>query len=131
MMSKILIANRGEIAVRIARACAELGVRSVAIYADADRFGLHVKKVDETFPLGVAPLAGYLNPQRIADLAAEAGCDAVHPGYGFLSESPTLAEACAESFISSNAIAPSSGAIRRSLKIPRENKSLRDHHTYR
>jgi pyruvate carboxylase subunit A len=95
MLSKILIANRGEIAVRIARACAELGVRSVAIYADADRFGLHVKKADEAYPLGAAPVAGYLNPQRIADLAAEAGCDAVHPGYGFLSESPALAEACA------------------------------------
>ena len=96
MISKILIANRGEIAVRIARACSELGVRSVAIYSDADRFGLHLKKTDEAYPLGRSPLAGYLNPQRIADLAVEAGCDAIHPGYGFLSESPTLAEACAK-----------------------------------
>ena len=96
MISKILIANRGEIAVRIARACAELGMRSVAIYSDADRFGLHVKKADEAYPLGKEPLAGYLNPQRIADLAVETGCDAIHPGYGFLSESPALAEACAK-----------------------------------
>jgi pyruvate carboxylase subunit A len=95
MIRKILIANRGEIAVRIIRACAEMGIRSVAIYSEADRFSLHVKKADEAFSLGDAPLAGYLNVHRIVNLAASTGCDAIHPGYGFLSENPELAAACA------------------------------------
>jgi len=94
MFRKLLIANRGEIAVRIIRACAEMGIRSVAIYADADRYSLHVKKADEAYSLGVDPLAGYLNVHRIANLAVATGCDAVHPGYGFLSENPELADAC-------------------------------------
>jgi pyruvate carboxylase subunit A len=94
MFRKLLIANRGEIAVRIIRACAEMGIRSVAIYSDADRYSLHVKKADEAYSLGADPLAGYLNVHRIANLAAATGCDAVHPGYGFLSENPELAEAC-------------------------------------
>ncbi|MBF0255514.1 MAG: acetyl-CoA carboxylase biotin carboxylase subunit [Gammaproteobacteria bacterium] len=94
MFRKILIANRGEIAVRIIRACSEMGIRSVAIYSDADRYSLHVKKADEAYSLGADPLAGYLNVHRIANLAASTGCDAVHPGYGFLSENPELAEAC-------------------------------------
>ncbi|MEJ2592786.1 MAG: biotin carboxylase N-terminal domain-containing protein, partial [Candidatus Thiodiazotropha sp.] len=95
MIRKILIANRGEIAVRIIRACAEMGIRSVAIYSDADRFSLHVKKADEAYSLGSDPLTGYLNVHRIVNLAVSTGCDAVHPGYGFLSENPELAEACA------------------------------------
>jgi pyruvate carboxylase subunit A len=94
MFRKILIANRGEIAVRIIRACAEMGIRSVAIYSDADRYALHVKKADEAYGLGADPLAGYLNVHRIVNLAVATGCDAVHPGYGFLSENPELAEAC-------------------------------------
>jgi pyruvate carboxylase subunit A len=94
MFRKLLIANRGEIAVRIIRACAEMGIRSVAIYSDADRYSLHVKKADEAYSLGADPLAGYLNVHRIANLAAATGCDAIHPGYGFLSENPELAEAC-------------------------------------
>lgn len=96
MLHKILIANRGEIAVRIIRACAEMGIRSVAIYSDADRYSLHVKKADEAYSLGADPLAGYLNVHRIVNLASAAGCDAVHPGYGFLSENPELAEACVQ-----------------------------------
>jgi pyruvate carboxylase subunit A len=95
MIRKILIANRGEIAVRIIRACAELDIRSVAIFSEADRFALHVKKADEAYCLGPEELAGYLNPHRIVNLAAATGCDAVHPGYGFLSENPELARACA------------------------------------
>ncbi len=95
MIKKILIANRGEIAVRIIRACAELEIRSVAIYSEADRFALHVKKADEAYCIGSEELAGYLNPHRIVNLAVETGCDAVHPGYGFLSENPELAAACA------------------------------------
>ena len=94
MIRKILIANRGEIAVRIIRACAEMGIRSVAIYSEADRFSLHVKKADEAFSLGHDPLAGYLNVHRIVNLAVSTGCDAIHPGYGFLSENPELAAAC-------------------------------------
>ena len=94
MLRKILIANRGEIAVRVIRACAEMGIRSAAIYAEADRHSLHVKKADEAYSLGSDPLAGYLNVHNIVNLALATGCDAVHPGYGFLSENPELARAC-------------------------------------
>ncbi len=94
MIKKILIANRGEIAVRVVRACAEMGITSVAIYADADRNALHVKKADEAYSLGPDTVAGYLNAHRIVNLAVATGCDAIHPGYGFLSENPLLAEAC-------------------------------------
>ncbi len=94
MIKKVLIANRGEIAVRIVRACAEMGIKSVAIYTDADRHSLHVKKADEAYNLGPDSVAGYLNAHRIVNLAVAAGCDALHPGYGFLSENPQLAEIC-------------------------------------
>jgi len=96
MLRKILIANRGEIAVRIIRACAEMGIRSVAIYSDADRFALHVKKADESYCIGSEPLSGYLNVFALVDLAAATGCDAIHPGYGFLSENAQFAKACKE-----------------------------------
>lgn len=96
MLRKILIANRGEIAVRIIRACAEMGIRSVAIYTEADRFALHVKKADESYCIGSEPVSGYLNVYALVDLAAATGCDAVHPGYGFLSENPQFARACKE-----------------------------------
>ena len=95
MFKKILIANRGEIAVRIIRACSELGITSVAIYSDADRHALHVKKADESYNVGADPLAGYLNAHNIVNIAVTSGCDAIHPGYGFLSENPELAEICA------------------------------------
>ncbi len=94
MFKKILIANRGEIAVRIVRACSEMGIKSVAIYADADRHALHVKKADEAYNIGADPVAGYLNAHNIVNIAVAAGCDALHPGYGFLSENPELAEVC-------------------------------------
>lgn len=96
MLRKILIANRGEIAVRIIRACAEMGIRSVAVYTEADRFALHVKKADEAYCIGSEPLAGYLNVYGLVDLAAATGCDAIHPGYGFLSENAQFARACKE-----------------------------------
>ena len=83
MISKILIANRGEIAVRIIRACKEMGITSVAIYSNADRHALHVKKADESYFIGSDPLSGYLNAHWIANVAVTAGCDGVHPGYGF------------------------------------------------
>ena len=94
MIKKILIANRGEIAVRIIRACAEMGIKSVAVYSEADRYGLHVKKADEAYSLGPDTVAGYLNAHRLVNLAVATGCDALHPGYGFLSENPELAEIC-------------------------------------
>lgn len=88
-----------------------MGIRSVAIYAEADRFSLHVKKADEAFSLGDDPLAGYLNVHRIVNLAASTGCDAIHPGYGFLSENPELAAACARRGITF--IGPSASVIQR------------------
>jgi pyruvate carboxylase subunit A len=94
LIKKILIANRGEIAVRIIRACAEAGITSVAVYTDADRHALHVKKADEAYNIGPESVAGYLNAHRIVNLAIATGCDALHPGYGFLSENPLLAEIC-------------------------------------
>ena len=92
---KILIANRGEIAVRIIRACRELGIKSVTIYSDADKYSLHVKMADEAFYIGKPdPLDSYLNIEKIINIADEAGVDAIHPGYGFLSENYRFAEAC-------------------------------------
>ena len=111
MISKILIANRGEIAVRIVRACAEMGITSVAIYTDADRQGLHLKKADESYNIGPESVAGYLNANRIVNLAVATGCDALHPGYGFLSENPMLAEICARRGI--RFIGPNATVIRR------------------
>lgn len=90
-LRNILIANRGEIAVRIIRACTEMGIRPVAISSDADRFALHVKKADESYCIGAASLAGYLNVHALVDLAAATGCDAVPPGYGFLSQNAQFA----------------------------------------
>jgi len=95
VIKKILVANRGEIAVRIVRACSEMGIKSVAIYSDADRHALHVKKADEAYNIGSDPVIGYLNAHNIVNLAVASGCDALHPGYGFLSENPELAEICA------------------------------------
>ncbi len=111
MITKILIANRGEIAVRIVRACAELGITSVAIYTDADRHALHVKKADEAYNIGPDSVAGYLNAHRIVNLAVATGCDALHPGYGFLSENPLLAEICAKRGV--RFIGPDAEVIRR------------------
>ena len=94
MIKKLLIANRGEIAVRIIRACAEMGIISVAVYTEADRHALHVKKADESYSLGPESLEGYLNTPRLVNLANSVGCDAIHPGYGFLAENPELPLAC-------------------------------------
>ena len=111
MIKKILIANRGEIAVRIVRACSEMGIKSVAVFTDADRYSLHVTKADENYNIGPDSVAGYLNVSRIVDLAAATGCDAVHPGYGFLSENPLLAERCQQRGI--RFIGPNAAVIRR------------------
>lgn len=109
MIKKVLIANRGEIAVRIVRACAEMDIRSVAIYTEPDRKALHVKRADESYSLGEDPLAGYLDPLRIVNLALEVGCDAIHPGYGFLSENSEFARICEEKGVTF--IGPSSSVI--------------------
>lgn len=95
MFNKILIANRGEIAIRIMRACRELDVESVAIYSDADATSLYTKYADESYPLGnPSPAKSYLNIDKIIDIALESGADAIHPGYGFLAENPKLGEEC-------------------------------------
>ncbi|MBS0469572.1 MAG: carbamoyl-phosphate synthase large subunit [Proteobacteria bacterium] len=93
-LSSILIANRGEIAVRIARAAAERGLKSVAIYSDDDATSAHVKAADSAIALGASGPAAYLDIARVVAAAKTAHCDAVHPGYGFLSENPLFAEAC-------------------------------------
>lgn len=97
MFKKVLIANRGEIARRLIRACRELGVRSVAIYSEADVNGVWVREADESYPLpGVTATESYLNQGAIFAIAQQTGAEAVHPGYGFLSENADFAEACAE-----------------------------------
>ena len=111
MFRKILIANRGEIAVRVIRTCREMGIRTVAVYSRADRAAKHVRLADEAYAIGDSPATeSYLRIGRILDTARRAGAQAIHPGYGFLSENPDFAEACAGAGI--KFIGPPAQAIR-------------------
>jgi acetyl-CoA carboxylase biotin carboxylase subunit len=111
MFKKILVANRGEIAVRVIRACRELEIPVVAVYSKVDRDGVHVEIADEAVCIGdPSPLESYLNIPKILQVAEERGCDAIHPGYGFLAENPSFAKACEDAGITF--IGPTSEAIR-------------------
>jgi len=110
-ISKILIANRGEIALRILRACRELSIGTVAVYSDADRAALHVLEADEAYRLGPAPATeSYLRGDLILEVARRTGAEAIHPGYGFLSENANFAEACASAGVTF--IGPPASAMR-------------------
>ena len=111
MFRKVLIANRGEIAVRIARTLREMGIAPVAVYSEPDREALHVRVAEEAYPIGPAPSSeSYLRIDKLMDVAKRAGCDALHPGYGFLSENPALPEACERNGITF--IGPPASAMR-------------------
>ncbi|MFE7914967.1 biotin carboxylase N-terminal domain-containing protein, partial [Bacillus mobilis] len=97
MIKKVLIANRGEIAVRIIRACKEMDIETVAIYSEADKESLHVQIADEAYCVGpTISKESYLNLTNIISVAKLTGCDAIHPGYGFLAENADFAELCRE-----------------------------------
>ena len=109
MFRKILVANRGEIAMRIIRGCRELNIATAAIYSEADSSGIYVKKADESYLVGPGPVKGFLDGKQIVDIAKRIGADAIHPGYGFLSENATFAQLCQTSGITF--IGPSPEAI--------------------
>src|SRR5689334_16055433 len=99
MLHKVLIANRGEIAIRIAQAAAELGIATVAVYAEDDAQSLHVRRADDSHALRGTGPAAYLDIDQILLVAEATGCDAVHPGYGFLSENSVFARRCTQAGI--------------------------------
>jgi pyruvate carboxylase subunit A len=122
MFKKVLIANRGEIALRIRRACKELGIQTVAIHSEVDSTSRYVKRADERYLIGPGPVAGYLNIYGIVDLAKHVGADAIHPGYGFLSENADFARVCKDAGITF--IGPRPSAIKAmGLKIESRNRA--------
>ena len=123
MFKKVLIANRGEIAVRIARTLRDMGISPVAVYSDVDRASLHVRLADAAFPIGPAPASeSYLHVEHIIDAARRGHADAIHPGYGFLSENPALPQACADAGI--RFIGPSPSAMRKMGNKPQARAAM-------
>ena len=129
MIKKVLIANRGEIAVRIIRACREMGIETVAVYSEADREALHTQLADQAICIGPAPSSqSYLSMENIISATIVSGADAIHPGFGFLSENSRFAELCEQCNITF--IGPPSGVIaslgnKQAAKIPWQRPAFR------
>ncbi|RLD03080.1 MAG: acetyl-CoA carboxylase biotin carboxylase subunit, partial [Chloroflexota bacterium] len=124
MFKKILIANRGEIAVRIIRSCRELNIQTVAVYSDADRHSLHVRYADEAYHLGPSKASeSYLRSDKILEIAQKCGADAIHPGYGFLAERADFSQACQDQGISFIGPKPSSISAMGDKQVARETVS--------
>src|SRR5262245_56369366 len=125
MFRKILIANRGEIAVRIIRGCRELGISPVAVYSEADRAALHVRMADEAYLIGAPPSSeSYLRGDRIIARALESGAEAIHPGYGFLSESAAFARAVRDAGLT--LIGPPPESMELMGSKPSDRRAVRD-----
>ncbi|MGD1934671.1 MAG: biotin carboxylase N-terminal domain-containing protein, partial [Candidatus Phaeomarinobacter sp.] len=128
MITSVLIANRGEIAGRVIETARAMGLRTIAVYSEADAHALHVEMADEAYLLGPAPAAeSYLRQDRILDAARKSGADAIHPGYGFLSENADFAEACAKSgvlFVGPPADAISAMGLKDRAKVLMQNANV-------